>query len=318
MKKNDQYEDFEAGDEEGLKTKARRLATYSTEALRRALPIDRLVIPHAAFATALAALDRGFQLGKEFSVPAGVRVYGPPGTGKTTLLRYFADSLPRFDLIEPGMGVVRIRLPRAPHIGSVVESVLRALQYPFPAVSSTTVGIKRELSIEALRRKGTRLLAVDEAHNLCGASVGAKRESAEGTTVSNYLSELIDEAKVAICLAGGPALERLEERDRYLASRCPTCLELSNFPLNGQWLGLVAAIVKQCDTFDLKFVNQEDQRRPLHDATAGNPRALKTLLIEAVLVAVDAGQKQLDKGVLAIAFQRVNGSKVQMLNPWGK
>lgn len=314
MKKKDDNYDFEAVDDEGLKTQTRRLATYSTAALRGALAIDKVIITHDAFAAGLSALDRGFQLGKEFSVPAGVRIYGAPGTGKTTLVKYFADSLPRFDLIEPGMGVVKIRLPRSPHVGPVIGAVMRALKYPLPTISKDAVDIKRGLSIEALIRKGTRVLAVDEAHNLCGA----KRESADGTGVTNYLSEVSDEAKVAICLTGGPALEQLEARDPYLASRCPTWMELSNFPLDGQWLGLVAGIVKQCKAFDLSFVSQTDQRRLLHDATAGNPRSLKTLLIEAVLVAIDAGQKQLDKGAMAIAAQRVYGSRAPVLNPWGK
>lgn len=316
MNENDHYSDMEAADEDGLKLKARRMAMYSVDAIRRAYAIDKLIVWHTSFKTALASFDRSFQLSKEFNTPAGLRVFGPSGSGKSTVIGYFRDSLPKFDLIEPGMGAITIDTPKSPQLGDVIESVLIALEYPFASVTKDTIHIKRDLSVKALLRKGTRIVALDEAHNLFPAN--SARLNGEGTPVTVYLRHLSDKAKVAICLAGGPALERLESLDRYLASRCKTPAQLADFPLDGEWLGIVKTFIEKCKTFDLKFLAEPEQQRPLFQATEGNLRALKILLIEAVLVAVDAGQQQLDKGCMAIAFQRVNGSKGMSSNPWGK
>ena len=306
----------DAPDEAGLKVKSRQMAMYSGEALRRAYVVDRLIVPHSGFKAALASFDRSFQLAKEFSVPTGVRVHGPPGAGKSTVLQYFRDSLPPFSLIEAGFGVIRIEVPKLPQVGSVIEAVLAAVEYPFSKVTSTTVHIKREQSVKALQRKGTRILAVDEAQNLFMAA-GAKM-TGEGTAVTSYLRHVADNAKVSLCLAGGPALARLEALDRYLASRCPTMTELVDFTAGGEWLGVVRSIVKQCDTFDLGFLDQVEQRKPLFQAVSGNLRALKILVIESILVAVDAGQDRLDAGCMAIALNRVRGSKNVADNPWSK
>jgi hypothetical protein len=313
--KNQAPNNGEAGDE-GLKVKARQMAMYSPEAIRRAYIVDKLIVPHTNFTAALTSFDRSFQLAKEFSVPAGVRVYGPPGSGKSTVIRYFRDSLPRFDLVEAGMGAVAIEMPKSPQVGSVIEAVLTAVDYPFSRVTSNTVHIKRELSVKALQRKGTRILAIDEAHNLFGA--GSARLTGEGTPVTNYLRYLADNAMVSLCLVGGPALAGLETLDKYLASRCKTPTELPDFTAGAEWLGLVKAIVKQCDTFDLSLLDHVDQRKLLFKAVEGNLRALKILLIESILVSVDAGQQQLDTGCMAIAFQRVHGAKSTASNPWGK
>lgn len=316
MNENDHYSDIELADDDGLKIKARRMAMYSTEAIQRAYAIDKLIVWHTSFKTALASFDRSFQLSKEFSTPVGLRVFGPPGSGKSTVIDYFRDSLPKFDLIAPGMGAITIDTPKSPQLGGVIESVLVALEYPFASVTKETIDIKRSLSFKALQRMGTRIVALDEAHNLFPAN--SSRLNGEGTPVTVYLRFLADKAKAAICLAGGPALERLERLDRYLASRCKTLVQLSDFPLDGEWLGIIKTFIERCKTFDLKFLGEPEQQRALFQASAGNLRALKVLLIEAVLVAVDAGQQQLDKGCMAIAFQRVNGSKDMASNPWGK
>ena len=292
------------------------MAMYSSEALRRAYSVDRLIVPHTGFNAALASFDRSFQLAKEFNVPAGVRVYGPPGAGKSTVVKYFRDSLPPFSLIEAGFGVIRVEIPRSPQVGSVIEAVLAAVEYPFSKVTSTTVHIKREQSVKALQRKGTRILAVDEAQNLFMAA-GSKM-TGEGTAVTSYLRFVADTAKVSLCLTGGPALARVEELDKYLASRCPTVTELVDFTAGAEWLGLVKSIVKQCDTFDLSFLDQVEQRKPLFQAVGGNLRSLKLLVIESILVAVDAGQAQLDGGCMAIALNRVRGSKNVADNPWSR
>jgi hypothetical protein len=292
------------------------MAMYSKEAVRRAYVIDRLIVSHTGFKTVLASFDRSFQLSKEFNVPAGLRVIGPPGSGKSTVIDYFCESLPKFDLIEPGMGAITIEMPKTPKLGGVIQAVLSAVEYPFPSVAKETLDIKRSLSVKALQRKGTRILSVDEAHNLFPAS-GAHLDG-QGTPITSYLRHVADHAKASICLIGGPLLARLESLDTYLASRCRTTAELMDFPLGGEWLGLIKAFIKQCGTFDLQFLDEVEQRRLLFQAVKGNLRALKALLLEAILIAVDAGQLQLDKGCMAIAFQRVNGLTAMASNPWGK
>ena len=90
-------------DDDGLKVRARQIAMYSSEALRRAYVVDRRIVPPTCFNAALASFDRSFQLAEELNVPAGVRVYGPPGVSKSTVVQYFRDSLPP---VQPGIGRV--------------------------------------------------------------------------------------------------------------------------------------------------------------------------------------------------------------------
>lgn len=304
------------GDDDGLQLKARRLTTYSGEALRTAHVIDKLVVTHSDFRDGLAAMDRTFQLGHEFSVPKGLLLCGPPGSGKSTLIDYFQRSLPASKSIDPGMGAISIRLARSVALSTVVEAVLCRLDYPFPKVTSTTVGVKKGLSYQAVRRKGTRLIFVDEAHNLCRSSYGGGRAQGSGTALTNFFSELMDVARVGLCLVGGPDLARLADTDPFLASRCSARLEFSNFTLSGPWLGVVKAFIKQCAGVDLSLLDTDRQRKALHQATQGNLRSLKDLLTEMVLVAVDAGSRKLEVQLASTAFDRVFGSTARSRNPW--
>jgi len=303
-------------DDERYRTRERRMAMYSESALARAASLEGLLVGHDDFKRGLAALDRAFQLGRALEMPMGMRLVGPPGTGKSALQKYFRNSLPSSTLFEPGMGVLMFRIRKTPRLGHAVESILRALNYPFSKVTEGTLGAKRDLSIEALKRKKTRLLLIDEAHNLCLVGRSTKRNCSEGTEVTEYIREVMDEARVAVCLAGGMSLDDLRSRDEYLASRCSTRTELSDFPLKGAWLGLIRSLIERCTAFDLKYLDCDSQRPLLHAATGGNPRALKTLITEAVLVGVDGGQDSLDDSILSKAFSHVRGSASSASNPW--
>lgn len=87
-----------ASDDELLE--ARRLATYSVNALRVAKSVDRTFVLFPAAVQALTSLDRLFQLGTEFNMPQGMRLVGPSGVGKTASFEYFRASLPNSALLR--------------------------------------------------------------------------------------------------------------------------------------------------------------------------------------------------------------------------
>lgn len=303
-------------DEAGLKLAVRRLAMYSTKALTAGHGVDRVIVLHAEFERGLKSLDRIYQLGPEFSVPKGLLAFGPSGSGKSTFIKTFVDTLPPSGSITPGAETLFVSLRKSRALEPVVEDMLAGLEYAFPKVSKNTVGLKALQIKQAVKRRGTRLILIDEAHHLCLSSYSLSRGPGEGTPLTSMLVKLMDETRVALCLCGGPQLEKLGDTDPYLTSRCQTRVELRDFDLAGPWVGLVRAIVKQCKTFDLSFLASDDQRRPLHEATKGNLRELKTLVTEFVLVAVDAGKKEIDAPTMALAYERVYGAGSQASNPW--
>lgn len=291
----------------------RRLKTYSLAALATTVAVDRALVLHRPFQDCLSAMDRVFQLGRELiNIPVGLRLVAPPGGGKTTILNYFCKSLPKSDLFEPGFGAVRIHLKRRASLAELVSGVLLALQYPLPATNSSNVLKKRELALELLGRKGTRLLALDDAHRLCVRGKGVNGD--EGNDATSFLCDVTD-ARIGLVLCGGPGLDRLRDIDSYLFSRCTPRVALNNFKLGGAWGGLVSQLIGLTSTHSLKFLDDKVQMANLHSATNGNLRSLKILVVEAILVSVDAGHTEITSADMRIAFERVL-DETTGANPW--
>lgn len=106
-------------------TLERRYSTYSSAALRAALPIDDVFVAHPAFMNAVDAVSRVYELAGKTGMPQGICLEGPFGTGKTSVLKYFAASLPQDDLFAPRHDVIGIRAKRNASAGHIVSSVLR-------------------------------------------------------------------------------------------------------------------------------------------------------------------------------------------------
>lgn len=319
MRSNDR--DFQLFDPEEVevdvsrrKARERWLATYSPSALRQGAAIDGAVVQHDRFKELVGGLDRMFLLSKELKQPVGGVIRGDAGVGKSTLCRYFLDTLPAHDLAERGSGVLYLRLRRGRSLAAVVQRILGLLDYPLFKVSNANLDARRSLSIDALQRHKIRLLLVDEAHQMIGHGT-AKRD--DGSSISEYFREIMDEAQIAVCLVGGASLSELGRVDPYLESRCVVNEALKDFALDGPWLSLVQSLMPGNGTLNFKQLQSSREiREAIHKTAHGNLRRLKQYLTELVMATVDAGKAIPDAAELKLAFQRAFGSEELPSCPW--
>jgi hypothetical protein len=302
------------GDDHRFRTRQRWTTTYSNKALRQGMLVDARIVRHDRFNQSIAALDRMFLLGKELRQPIGGVISGPPGVGKTTIFEYYMQTLPQHDLAERSKAMIHLRMRRIGALGGLVQSVLQQLKYPLMKVNSNTVDAKRSLSIDALRRHNTRLILVDEA-NLASLRRGAS--SGEGSSISEYFREVMDESNVAVCLAGGSSLADLKQVDPHLDSRCVVKEPHQDFALDADWLGIAQAVLPNNDVVKLHGIHSSrDEQLTLHTICRGNLRRLKQFATELTMVTVDAGKSAPATAHLQLAFARAFGSEEAASCPW--
>lgn len=308
------YDELEPEDQE---IALRRMTTYSKEALKLGIKVDNIFVMHPEFRDALGALDRVFQIAPQVRMPHGVRLTGPSGSGKSAVSRYFQESLPNSTLFERGYGCVRIRVGPTPSAGRIVASLLRLYDYPFGRTSEREAHWRQPIAFELVRAKGTRLIVFEDAHRLVDPGGGGRyAHDSSAATAASVICELMDEAQVGVVLAGREALDRLDETHEELAGRVTSFYALHNFGADAAWSGIVKGFVKSCTWFDLSHVNGDAQAKLLHLATAGNLRALKRLLTEAVLVAAEAKCSAINGDHLKEAFVLVYGKAAGARSPY--
>ncbi len=296
-------------------TRERQLKHYSNEALLKAAQVEQVYVLFPQFGTCLAACDRAFQLSRALNTPQGILITGAPGTSKTTIAKYFISSLPQSDLFEKGFGALLIRLRNSPTTTHVVSALLRALRYPFANVRRSNVHAMRDLSFESIRQRGTRLIFFDQAHCLNHNPVRSKKDVDE-TTVSDLLSEMMDETGASLCLLADSQFQGLDAVDRALADRVTTREVLEHFKKDEIWVAFLNAFARQTKAIDLSCLSTPEIQARTYGATHGNRRQLRRLLIEATLVAADAKSSAVDRSHLSTAFSRVTGTGNQTANPY--
>lgn len=296
----------------------RRQFMYSKAALLAGADVDRIMVRHPAVNKALDAMDRAFQLAHALEMPQGMRIIGPTGSGKSSLLRLFAQTLPKTTLFDPSFGVLNIRLMANCTRHQIVRSLLQRIDYPFPNVSTKAVDLKTRILIEAVQARGVRVLAIDEAHHLSSARRVRNMDGGSGNEATDWLREFNDETQLALILSGTDELDHLESIDPHLTSRLSARIELKDFALDSDWYGLLKAYAKQCTVFDLSNMLVDDLPIRIHHATSGNLRNLKRLLTETVLMAIDENINgaTLTHAFLQRAHDRVRGDDDKIVNPF--
>lgn len=308
-------DEFDLIADETTQLEMRRARMYTPEALENAREVDDIFVMHPAFKEALGAFDRCFQLAKTLTVPNGVLITGPTGSGKTSLIEHFWRTLPGDTLYDQGFGALAIRLPFRPTAGQIISALLRKLRYPFAEVTNRSVYVKREVAFDALRQKKCRMIFIDEGHHLANQVRHQDRQGFD-TAASELLRELMDEVKINLVIAADAQPEVLDHIDPALASRVSVRLALRNFELKSTWFAYIKAFCRQASGVDFGYLTTPEAGQQLHAGTLGNLRAFKRLVTEAALIGIDAQKSTVDASIMALAFERVNGTACAITNPY--
>ncbi|HEY1396761.1 TniB family NTP-binding protein [Roseateles sp.] len=307
---------LEPGDDDDGETQARRMSMYSVQAIRVARDVADMYILFPQIKTALAAFDRIYQLSRAVSIPQGALLTGPPGSSKTSVARYFMQSLPPAPDVVDGFGALYVRLRPGASAGVIVSQVLNAVRHPFTNVRNDRITPMRDIACESLQHKGTRLLFVDEAQCLCLRGRGRAADDRD-TSAVNMLREIMDRAGVGLVLLADHRLPRIDQVDRALADRVSVTLSLSHFPNDGAWSAFLRGLALNVRTPSLQLLTESSVRTATHLATGGSRRATMRLVIESVLIAVDADASEVSLAHLRLAFERSHGATTEVPNPYG-
>lgn len=309
------FEDPE--DAEERRTKERRMFMYSAKALTAAASVEKVHVLFPDFKTGLQIADRIYQLGRVLDTPQGAVILGGPGTCKTTLARYFISALPTSDLFQKGMGAIYIRMRANPSQGQLLSTFLRAMKYPFTEVRTTRLAQMRDVVIEALQQKGTKLIFVDQAHCLSN-QVRTKARDVHESAASDTLREIIEEVHCGMILLADSSFQGLEKVDSALADRITVRHTMSHFSLNAIWDAFLDAFTKSVTVIDAAILTSSEVNKATFTATAGNRRRFRRLIVEAVLIAVDSGAASLLESHFHLAFERTEGTDGSRSNPYAK
>lgn len=262
---------------------------------------DECWIGYARAEAVLARLHQLYRYGPGRVRPPNVLIVAPSNNGKSTLIERFR----RDHQAPPGAGdgaqaetipVVVVQMPSEPTVSRFYAALLHELGAP--RVKAGMGRRKQDLervALDVLRGVRTRVLVIDELHNLLGGKQDARRE------FLNLLRYLGNELRIPLVGAG--------TRDANIAIRTDPQLENRFEPLTLP----VWSVAEETATLVASFAASLPLRRPSPDLakagvlrmvvgrTGGTIGEILALLRAAAVSAIESGEEAITARTLAEA-----------------
>lgn len=185
--------------------------------------IDTTLVPHKAFDNASNRLDQCFLHATETSEPVCIAILGESRTGKTRVLEECCRRRPPIrqptGLIVP---ILRVKTPSKPSVKGLVELMLYALGDPL--YEKGTENAKTIRLLKLMRLCKTVMVIIDEFQHFYD-KVSHKVQH----HVADWLKILVDDAGVALVVAGLPSCKAVIEQNEQLAGRFLAPLVMPRF-----------------------------------------------------------------------------------------
>ncbi|MEO8713650.1 MAG: TniB family NTP-binding protein [Acetobacteraceae bacterium] len=201
-------------DYEHLLPAARLQAEEPAEARVLRIRTDRW-IAYARADAALAAMEDLLAFPKRMRMP-NLLLVGPTNNGKTMIVEKFRRAHPTIAASETAAGVaavpvLRLQMPAGPDEGRFFGAILDAAGLPFGA--RDRIAAKQDAAVRVMRTTGTRLLVIDELHNLLSGSAMQQRR------LLNLLRWLGNELQIPLVGVGTAEALRAIRSDDQLVNR---------------------------------------------------------------------------------------------------
>jgi len=271
--------------------------------------VDTTLVPHAAFEEASRRLDQCFHYAHGANEPICIAVIGESRTGKS---RAIEDCYSRNMSARSADGlevpILRVKTPSKPTVKSLAELMLRAMSDPL--FDKGTENAKTTRLHTLMRNCQTKMVMIDEFQHF--VDKGSHKVMHH---VADWLKVLVDDAQVALVVAGLPSCQAVLEQNEQLSGRFMSPVRMprfdwSNDPHREQFLDILGAFHESIGChFDMPALDGPDLSFRCFCATGGLMGYLTKLLRQAVWDAIDRGSKTIDLAALAHAQQQAVWSK---------
>ena len=185
--------------------------------------VERMVIPHTAFAEARQRIDQCFAFSAAKAEAEGLAIVGESGTGKTSVLKSFqSNHMPTRGREGMEIPILYASVPPMPTVKSLAGVMLAALNAP-DCERGTENEKSRRLRI-LMRETGTRMVMIDEFQHFYDRG---KRQIM--LHVADWLKVLIDETRSTLVVAGLPSCRVVINENEQLARRFMASIQLPRF-----------------------------------------------------------------------------------------
>ncbi len=262
---------------ENLVPEARQALIRGDDEARVMLIKTEKFIPYEKGNDILERLEELLREPKKPRMP-GYLIVGDSGNGKTSILRKFCRTHPPTDGLDAeAVPVVPVEAPDGPDPDALYESVLEYLMVPFKR-SDKREQKKRDVKYY-LKDAGTRMLCVDELHNILN---GTKTRQGMFLTA---LKGLTNQLLMPIVLAGTrEALNAITQDDQIRSRYRP--LFLPRWKMDKEYVTLLASIEKTLPLKKPSRLASPELAPEILERSHGLLGEIITLISEAAVAAI--------------------------------
>ena len=227
--------------------------------------------------------------------PPNLLIVGPTNNGKSMIAERFRRMHPpseSTDREHKNMPVVAMQMPSNATVRRFYASLLVALGSPMLTHGATD--LREQMALRIMREVGTRILIIDELHNMLAGRPGQQRE------FLNLLRFIGNELRISLLCLG--------TKEAYLAIRSDDQLENRFEPISlprwndGVELGrLLASFEATLPLREPSQLGTTALRSLILHRSEGTIGEIAALLSSATLLALANGREQLDEALIVAA-----------------
>lgn len=253
--------------------------------------VENTLIPHSAFEKATSKLEQCFRYAKGTTEPICLAIIGESRTGKSRTLEECCAMHPK-ERTADGLEVpiIRVKTPSKPTVKGLAELMLHAMGDPSPGAGTEN---SKTLRLRVLMRNAnTRMVMVDEFQHFYD-----KASHKVIHHVADWLKILVDEAQVAVVVAGLPTCQAVLAQNEQLAGRFITPVRMPRFDWKDdahreEFIAILSAFQESLGQhFDMPALDYGEMAFRTYMATGGLMGYLSKFLRQAVWNALDEDRR---------------------------
>jgi len=279
---------------------------------------ERVLVKYPLFKTAIARIQACFDSHDATAEPDCCPLVGESGSGKTTIISYFASLHPRVDHkwgIE--VPVLVAKVPARPTVKSFAETLLYQLGDPLWFRGNT---VSKSIRLrELIKRCRVRLLALDEFQHF----VDVRRASIVND-VADWLKEQVEEARLAIVVAGLQRCLEVLRQNEQLRRRFGSTLRVSAFRWDVKeertaYRAFLRAVQEQLPEYEMPNLADIDLAFRMHYASYGLIGYTMKIIRGAARIACSHPRRQITLRTLSQAYaEHVWSERLDDPNPFAE